>query len=126
MAHRGRHTADHFILTGLAWGMSVRATAKRAGVSERTVHRRLEEEGFRKELAKVKADLIARTTAGLTGLGTKAVRTLNVLLDGTDAKVRLGAARAALELAVKLRQAEEMEERVKALEAAAALRENNR
>jgi hypothetical protein len=117
MARRGRHTADEALLLALACGATAESAALKAGVSVRTVHRRLADPGFCRRLQAVRADLVQRTAAALTAAATEAVRTLLELLKApAPAAVRLGAARAVLEFGVKLREAGEMDERLRALE----------
>lgn len=119
MSHRGRKTADDAILIGLARGQSIRQVAKRTDVSERTINRRLQDPAFRNRLQELKEKLIDQTATRLTGIGMKAVRTLNKLMaDGVKAEVRLGAARAALALAAEWRTNQELAEQIAALEEA--------
>ncbi len=98
--------------------------AAEAGIDEATAHRRLKEPGFRAQVDEVRRELIARATARLSAASTDAVTTLTALL-GEDAPpaVRLGAARSILDLGLKLREAEDLAERVAALEAQLAQEE---
>jgi hypothetical protein len=61
--------------------------------------------------------MVSRTAGTLTAAATEAVRTLLELLksSASDA-VRLGAARAVLEMGMKVREAADLEERLAALE----------
>jgi hypothetical protein len=95
----------------------VEAAARQCGVSDRTVYRRLADRDFRRRLQQVRADFVRRTAGTMTAAATEAVRTLLELLKApTAAPVRLGAARAVLEIGVKVREAAELEERLAALE----------
>lgn len=98
MAASGRSGADAVLIAALAAGATYEAAAEQAGVSERTVRRRLEDEAFRNELAEARADMIAQTTAQLTAASTEAVATLRALLSSDLDFVKLAAARAILSI----------------------------
>jgi hypothetical protein len=117
MAHRGRQQADEAILQALACGATVESAARQAGVAPRTVHRRLDDAAFRQRLQALRADMTQRTAGALTAAATEAVRTLLELLKPTTPPaVRLGAARAVLEMGLKVREVSDLEERLAALE----------
>jgi hypothetical protein len=112
-----RRNADPLLIAALAGGATNQDAARRAGVSEKTVYRRLDDPTFRQQVADARAGLVTRAVAMLAEAGTEAVRTLRALLaDGTPPAVRLGAARAVLELGTRLRESEELERRLAALE----------
>jgi hypothetical protein len=115
---RTRKNTDEALLTALACGATVDSAAYSAGMSARTVHRRLQEPAFLERLQQVRTDMIGRTAAMLTAAGLESVKTLLNLQQATSpAGVRLGAARSILELGVKLREASELAQRLAALEA---------
>jgi hypothetical protein len=117
MAQKGRRTADERLLLALACGATVEVAARQAGVSESTAYRRLAEPAFRQRLQRVRADFVQRTAGTMTAAATEAVRTLLELLKpAAPPPVRLGAAKAVLEIGVKLREIAEVEERLAALE----------
>src|SRR5262245_42130134 len=94
-----RRHADDAFLTALASGAAVENAARSAGISVRTAQRRLAEPGFRKRLQQIRADMVELTTGTLTAAATEAVETLLALQQPTTpATVRLGAARAILEI----------------------------
>jgi hypothetical protein len=65
--------------------------------------------------------MVSRTAGTLTAAAGEAVRTLLELLKSTaSAAVRLGAARAVLELGMKVREVADLEERLAALEKVAS------
>ena len=118
---RSRKNADEALLRGLACGATVESAARAAGISARTAHRRLKEEGFQKRLRDMRAEMVQRTAGMLTGSGLEAGKTLVSLLDPTNPPtVRHAAARTILEFGLRLRENAEMEERIAALEARAA------
>jgi hypothetical protein len=117
MPQRGRKNADQLLLMALACGATVEAAARSAGVSQATVYRRLLELAFCRKLEQTKADMVQRTSGALTAAGSEAVRALLELLRGAKAEaVRLGAARSVLELGMKVREREDLEKRLTALE----------
>ncbi|MBI4319362.1 MAG: LacI family DNA-binding transcriptional regulator [Chloroflexi bacterium] len=111
-----RRKADSCLIVALASGLTMRDAAKQAGVSEKTVARRLADPAFRRQVAAEKAAMIARATAMLADASTEAVTTLRRLLQAEAESVRLGAARSILELGVKLKDSQELEQRIAALE----------
>ena len=116
MAGSGRKNGEPALIAALAGGATVQEAARAAGVSERTVYRRLEHDTFRRQLAEARAELMARAAGALARVSTAAAATLAGLLTAASESVRLGAARSILELAVKLRESEELERRIAALE----------
>jgi hypothetical protein len=117
MARHGKKDIDTKLLMALACGATAEAAARALGVSERTVYRRLKVPEFCKRLQQLRADMVQRTAGALTAAGSEAVRTLLALQKETaPPAVRLQAARAVLELGVKMREIVDLEERVQALE----------
>jgi hypothetical protein len=121
MANKPRKKAEDALLLALACGASVDQAARQCGLSTRTVYRRLAEPSFRQRLQALRGDMVSRTAGTLTAAATEAVRTLLELLkSSTSDAVRLGAARAVLEIGIKVREVADLEERLAALEKAAA------
>jgi hypothetical protein len=117
MAGKFRKKADEKLLLALACGATVEAAARQFKLSERSVYRRLADPDFRKRLQEVRADMVHRSSAMLTAAGGEAIKTLLALLKEPVAPAtRLGAARAVLELGMKLREVSSIEERLAALE----------
>jgi len=117
MAGRGRRNADEQLLMGLACGATVDNAARQAGISAATAYRRLADPDFGQRLQKMRGDMVSRTAGTLTAAASEAVRTLLELLKNpTSSAVRLGAARAVLEIGMKLREVSDLEERLSALE----------
>ena len=117
MAHRGRKTVDDLLLTALACGATAEQAARAANVSLRTVRRRLNDPAFAAKLQEMRSDLLQRASGMLTAASLEAVKTL-VSLQGTTMPppVRLGAARAVLELGLRVRELAEVEGRLALLE----------
>jgi hypothetical protein len=117
MARTCTKEANQALLTALACGATVENAARRAGVSERTAYRRLDNPEFAGQLNRLRADMVQRTAGMLTGAGMASVKTLvDLQQDSVSAAVRRGAARDVLELGIKYRETAELEQRVAALE----------
>jgi hypothetical protein len=110
--------ADDGLVLALACGASPEGAAQKTGLSLRTVYRRLAEPMFRQRVEQVRAEMVRRTAGMFTAAGMGALKTFTTLQESASSEaVRLGAARAIIELGCKLRQAVEMNERMAALEA---------
>jgi hypothetical protein len=109
---------EEALIQALAFGASVEGAARKAGVSERTVYRRLAKPAFQARLDQARLDMVLRTTGLLTGAGIGSVKTLVDLQQdaAAPAGVRRGAARDILELAVRYRDSAETERRLGAIE----------
>lgn len=117
MAAQGRKNADSAIIAALAGGATVTAAAERAGVSQRTIFRRLQDAGFRRQVSDARSAMVSEAVGLLARASGGAAITLAALLKADSEQVRLGAARAIIELGAKLRETEELEQRIAALEA---------
>ncbi len=117
MSQKGRRAADDGLLMALACGATVEAAAAKAGVSASTAYRRLNEPAFRRRLREVRADMVQRTAGMLTAAAGESVKALLALQkEAVPAAVRLGAARAVLEIGMRLREVCDLEQRLAALE----------
>lgn len=117
MAHQGRRSADQQLRLALACGATVAAAAHAAGVSDRTAHRRLRSSAFRRSVQDLRTEILQRSAAALSAASSEAVKTLLELQKASSAgPVRLGAARAILEIGMRLREVTELEGRIAALE----------
>ena len=117
MPQRGRRNADDVLMLALACGATLENAARQAGVSESTVRRRAKDPHFQRKLQTLRADMVQRASGALTAAGTESVRTLLELQKpGVAPATRLGAAKATLELGMKVRETAELEQRLAALE----------
>ena|SRR5579862_1188589 len=117
MAEPKKHRGDEQLIAALACGATKENAARQAGVSLRTVHRRLADPEFCRELQAFRADIVQRTAGALTAAGLEFVKTLISLVSTTSPPAtRLGAVKAGLELGMKVREATDMEQRLAALE----------
>ncbi|AMV25216.1 hypothetical protein VT84_12525 [Gemmata sp. SH-PL17] len=122
-AGRVKKNEDQLLLA-LACGATVDAAAKQCGLTDRTIYRRLAEPAFRGRLQALRADMVRRAAGLLTAAAGEAVRTLlSLQKDSAPPAVRLGAARAILELGIKVRELTDLETRIAELEHRAGLPE---
>ena len=113
----GNRKGDSALITALAGGATVKEAAHRAGVAECTAHRRLDDPEFRRQVDAARTEMIASAVGTLAKASTAAAVTLATLLGKEQPpSIRLGAARSILELGSKLRETQELEERIAALE----------
>ena len=106
----GRQRTDRVMLEALASGATQKEAAARAGVSEKTVRRRLQDRLFTAQLQHLQAESPEGITRAVQGGAAKAVATLVELLDSPDDSVRLGAARTLLQWTLRLPEITEIEE----------------
>ena len=117
MAANSARKNNSTLMLALAIGQSVPEAARAAGVGERTVRRKLDDEEFRRELSNVRTRIIGEAVGRLTAASTLAVRTLETLLKSAESEtVRLGAARTILERSVSMRESLELAERLERVE----------
>jgi hypothetical protein len=113
-----RKKNEDALLLALACGATVEAAAKQCGICDRTVYRRLKEPAFKAKLSEMRSDMVRRAAGMLTAAASAAVNTLlSLQKESAPPAVRLGAARAILELGIKVREMAELENRIAALEA---------
>jgi len=107
---------DEVLVTALAEGKGIAGAAKAAGVSERTVFRRLADPEFQEKWRKAHKEIRDQARSHLANLTWKAVGTIESLLESKSEQVCLRAARTILELGSRIRSEDEVEVRVAALE----------
>ena len=119
MARPPRNEADRALPQALACGATVENAARKAGVGERTVYRRLADPTFRQQLQEPRTEMVQRTAGMLTGAGLGSVKVLVDLQNdvAVPAGVRRRSARVVLELGLKFRETAEREQRLAAVEA---------
>jgi hypothetical protein len=120
MARNGtrRRKGDTAFLVALASGASVKQAAAKAGIGRRTAFRRLAEATVKKRVGEMRAEIIAQAAGRLARISTRAAAELGRLLGSPDARVRLSAAWRVLRLTMQLQATTELDDRLKALEAA--------
>lgn len=114
-----RAGTDALIVASLAAGGSYPTAASRAGVSERTVRRRLAEPEFASRVDGERSAFVERTAAQLLGGTDEAVAALRDLVRTGPPAVRVRAALGLLSAAASWRETSDVEARLGALESAA-------
>jgi hypothetical protein len=118
MKQQGKRGSDTTLLLALACGATVENAARQVGLSESTVYRRLANPEFRTQLQAIRDEMVRRSAGMLTAASTEAIKTLLSLQStSTPPAVRLGAARAVLEIGMNVRAVSDLTERLSALEA---------
>lgn len=107
------------LLIALASGDPVAEAASKAKMSERTAFRRLQEPDFQRQLSQLRGQMQTQAMGMLARIASDAARTLeNLMGDDSPPTVRLGAARAILDLGGRLREQGEVEARLTIIERA--------
>ena len=117
---------EELLLSALATGGPVEQAAAAAGLSVRTVYRRLNEPSFRSRLTAARDELIVSALGELAAVAAEAVATLQRLLSSPDERVQLGAARTLLDQTLRLREAVLLEQRIARLEREQSQRQRGR
>jgi hypothetical protein len=112
----GRRRADDALALALAAGATLEQAAEQSKVSLRTACRRLEDPAFTARVAEFRTAMVDRAVGFLAAGMSTAASTLWHLVSSRNERVALTAARAVLELAVKIRESTEMEQRLVRLE----------
>jgi hypothetical protein len=117
MASTNKKQVEIILLTALAKGATIAQSAFQAGVSERTVYRRLQQPEFQARIDALQDDMLQRAAAVLTAAAQAGIHSLVTLQDpSTPPSVRRSAARDILEMGLRLRADVELEKRLVALE----------
>jgi hypothetical protein len=105
MAKNDDRLADSLIIDALLCGATAEAAATKAGVSARTVRRRLRNPAFVRKLRKRRAEADLRAADQLAATRNVAIRELFQLLQSSQPpNIRLGAIRIAMDSSFKLRE----------------------
>jgi len=95
---------------------SIEKVAKKLGISRQTIHNWLREKPFKEHLEKERKELFEEGLNALKGAMAKASRALIGLLDCDDRKERRLAAKEIINMALKVCEIKELEERISGLE----------
>jgi transposase-like protein len=104
------------VAVALASGATTAAAAKKGGVCERTVRSWMSQPRFRARVDRLRGEAVSSAVALLSKDMVSAAQVLKKLMRSQREDVRLRAARAVLELGVRLRDEEELRRRVEELE----------
>lgn len=116
MAGRGRRDADDVLAGLLAAGNQVKDAAARAGVGERTAFRRLKDPAFAARVRDLRAAAVSAALGRLTDGMTAAADALTALVADPSPDVRFKAAAKVIELALKVRDQADLEDRLARVE----------
>jgi|SRR5829696_2003060 len=111
-----RMPGDEAIISALACGHPYSEAARVAGVSDRTVRRRMQDPLFRAEVEEMRRTVMEQTSASLAQLAGKAVPVLEECMNNGEPWLRQKTALAVVELSIRDRETREMEERLIMLE----------
>jgi hypothetical protein len=120
-ADRRRAAQDEILIAALAAGESYSAAAKIAGITSRTVARRMADPAFASEVSRRRGQIVAELTGKLTTLGADAVEVLRDCLHAEKPSDQIRAAHLILSLLAKFRSDSEHEARLTELERLAGL-----
>jgi AcrR family transcriptional regulator len=104
------------LILALACGDSVRDAARAAGIPERTVYRRLRTESFVQRVNQARTAMLQQAVGRLSKSVTRAGEALDRLLDSESERIRLQAAKAIIDCALKLGDSVSYEQRLATLE----------
>src|SRR4051812_69353 len=107
---------DQLVIVALAQGKTQAAAASIAGMSERSVRRRLQDKDFAARVDAARAEVTSAAAAQLAGLYPRAIGTLSDLLDDRESSVRLRAAQAVLKAGPDLQAHTDYERRLLEIE----------
>jgi predicted transcriptional regulator len=114
---KGRKAADQAIIIALAAGRTIEDAAKTSGVSEATVFRRLRRDEFRERITTCQEEFLERSVAVLAdGALAAALQLRTLVLNGRTDGIKLQAAKALLEVQLKVRRIVTLEKRIRKLE----------
>jgi hypothetical protein len=113
-----RKNADHVLAANIASGRTVKESAKRAGVSEKTARRRMRDEDFCSLVDDLRAEAVERAMRSAEAAAPDAVKRLRELLVSGRGSVALGAARTLFAHAQRRAELAELLPRIEARERA--------
>ena len=108
---------DELLIAALIQGRTHAEAARLAGVSERTVRRRLRDADVAARIQHGRDELTSAAAARMAELYPRAIETLGELLDDKAKDIRLRAAQSVLKIGPDFRARTEIEDRLRALEA---------
>ena len=120
MSQRGKSRLDERLIACLLSENTVSAAVRKCGgISVRTAQRRMKEPEFEQKFREAKVRLVRQATAKLTANSGKAADTLRKIFDDrrSSAAARVSAAATTLKLTLDSFELEELEGRIRTLEA---------
>jgi hypothetical protein len=126
MEHFETPEKDVALALALAMGASQVDAAEKAGVGRTTVHRRLADPAFQQLVARLRTDFMAEALGRMARHMSRGADALVEMLDSTEGALRLRVIRALLTLSLRLHDAMDYEQRIRAIEAKIAEYEQGR
>ena len=117
MPHFATPEKDALLALAVASGKSISAIADEANLDRGTIHRKLENPNFCRQVAEFRDQLIGTALGRMTDNMTRAADALAQLLDAPEAHIRLRAIRLLFTMGIRLRDSIDLSSRVRALEA---------
>ena len=114
----GRRSADETLAANLAAGRTIAESARAADVSESTIYRRLRCPTFAARVRELRGAMVASALGKLTEGMTSAASALTALVGNRNPDMRFRSAVKVIELALRVREQAEIEERLAAVERA--------
>jgi hypothetical protein len=108
-AESRRLVQDETIAAALATGRTYEEAGVLAGVSERTVARRMADPTFARTVAERRGQQVQVISGQLSSIADKAVKAVSECLDDADPRTRLAAGRLVLDLVLKFRHQNDLE-----------------
>jgi hypothetical protein len=109
---------DEIIAFRVAVGDTCEEAAQAAAVGVATVKRRRADKDFMARVSELRADMLRRASGKLSHYSAGAVAKLYELMDNEDAKVSLGASKAIIDYAMKVREHDELKQELDEIKAA--------
>lgn len=111
-----RANVDSLLIVGLAAGRPLVDVAAEAGISTRTVQRRMAKPEFQRKVSDLRGQMMQDLSGRLSQISGIAMERLQSLLEADSENVRLGAARSILDQTLRVREAVDFEGRLKEVE----------
>ncbi len=109
------------VLPHIAASDSLAEGARRASISRTTIYKWMEDDDFRAELCRVRAEMAELAQAEMQGLMLKAAAVVDQALDGDISPVQLRAALGAINVALKVRYGLNVERRLNRIDDALSM-----
>lgn len=104
------------VVNAVLTSKTLREASEKAGVSESTLYRYLKKEHIQKALDRKSREAMGSVLRYFVSLGTKALGNIEQLLDSKYERIRLEASKYILDMIVKIKELQELEERIESLE----------
>jgi hypothetical protein len=116
MTHFDTQEKDVLLATAIASGATASAAAQQLELSRSTVERRMAEPQFRRLVADLRGEMVASALGRMADNLTRAAESVAALLDAPEPHLRLRAARALFTFSLRMRDAVDLDQRVRDLE----------